>query len=188
MKTSRIKWALTLSAAAVALVACGGSDPAPVLAATADVSAPMTASVGGAFVGATLSFASGVTDFGTTGPTTLAIGGTTAAQTATISSGGQTASGDMGYGSCFFVIKTSNFNASSPLAAGKTVVVNPCEMKITTAGIIANNGETLTKIQMTMGTNVGVDGSVRVTITPDGVVKVGNSPFANITLTPTTGT
>ena len=190
MKTSRIKWALTLSAAAVALVACGGGSDPVVLVAAADATSTLTAqngaTVGGAFVGTSFAFNTGVAAFGTTASTTLVIGGTPAAQTATISSGGATATGDMSYGSCLFVIKTSNFNASSPLAAGKTVVVNPCTMKITTSGLVANGGETLTKVTMSLGTHEGAS-SVRVTITPDGVVRVGSQQFANLSVTPATG-
>jgi hypothetical protein len=170
-------------------VACGGSDD-PVLVATTDATVTVTAqngtSVGAAMVGTSIDFADGVTAFGTTTPTTVAIGGTAAAQTATISAGNATATGDMSYGSCIFIIKTSNFGDDSALGAGKTVVVNPCELKVTTSGLLANGGETLSRVAMTLGTSSG-SGSVRVTITPDGIVKVGSTQFANISLTPVTG-
>jgi hypothetical protein len=191
MKNSRIKWALTLSAAAVALVACGGTTSDPVLVATADASVTLNAqngpTVGAAFVGTSFGFANGVPAFGTSTPTTLAIGGTAAAQTATISAGNATATGDMSYGSCLFVIKTSNFSGDSVLAPGKTVVVNPCEMKVTTAGQVANGGEELKRVTMFLGTEAG-SGQVKVTITPEGIVRIGTQQFANLSLTPATGT
>lgn len=170
------------------LVACGGGSnpPAPVMVAAADTTAAMTTAVGAVFVGTTISFPSGVAEFGTTTQTDLAIGGTATAQTAAISSGGKTASGDLQYGSCHFIIKTSNFSDASALGIGKTVVVTPCEITVGTKGLIANNSETLSRVAMQLGTASG-SGSVRVTITPDGIVKVGTNQFANISLTPTTG-
>ncbi|MBX3588560.1 MAG: hypothetical protein KF796_18175 [Ramlibacter sp.] len=189
MKSVKVIWASVLGSVVLAagLVACGGGSD-PVLVATSDVNVKLASTNGGAFVGTTLSFPSGVPDFGTAGTTTLSIGGSTTSttQTATISADGKTASGDMGYGSCFFVIKTSNFADNSALAVGKTVVVNPCEMKVTTAGLVANGGEQLTRVSMTLGTQLGA-GSIKITITPDGIVKSGSSQLANLSLTPATG-
>ncbi|MCW5649307.1 MAG: hypothetical protein KIS62_06165 [Ramlibacter sp.] len=189
MKSVKVIWASVLSSVVLVagLAACGGSSD-PVLVASSDVKASLTASNGGALVDTTLSFPNGVADFGTTSTTTLSIGGsaTSSTQTATISAGGQTATGDMGYGSCVFIIKTSDFAPDSALGTGKKVTVTPCEVTVTTKGIVANGGQALTKVNMTLGSTEGT-GQVRVNITADGAVKVGSSSFANIILIPTTG-
>lgn len=178
-----------LTALVAGLTACGGGG-SPALVAASDVNKTFDAATGtatgGALVGTSLTFASGVAAFGTSASTTVAVAGSATAQTATISSGGNTANATMSYGSCIFKIATSNFADSSSLGVGKTVVVDPCSMTLTTKGLAANGGETLSRVSMQLGTASG-SGSVRVTITPDGIVKVGSTQFANISLIPATG-
>lgn len=186
MNTKSLKWVLAASAAAV-LVACGGGSD-PVLVATANVVAPATASTGAALVGQTFTFPSGAAELGTTGTTTLAVTGTAAAQSATVASAGQTASGPMTYGSCILTITTSTFPASSALGLGKTLIINPCNITVATSGATANGSSSNRNVSLVLGSSTSSGLVVPVVLNTNGSVSLGGVTLGTVAVTPTTGT
>lgn len=173
------------------LAACGGggsNPPIPVAATNTVVS--ITPATGAAAVSAVLdqSFVfAAVPAFGTTAATTVKLSGAGAAPTFAIESGGRTATGNMTFGSCIFIVgSNSTFPAASPLAAGKTITVNPCAVDIATAGQSADaiarqrNVTFLLNLSRSAGipltVTVGFDGSVSA-----GSVRVGTVPTVSPT-------
>jgi hypothetical protein len=155
---NRVLWIKSLAVVAVAagLVACGGSrSAAPFF--TSDTTVNATAAAYSGMTG-TYTFGSGVAAFGTTTTTDVAFGGTPAAPTFTIGSGGATASGDLAFGSCIFTVKSSSFAPPHPLAAGQTITINPCTVNYATAGVslTGNTANILARLFL------GVTGSTQV--------------------------
>lgn len=189
MNIKSMKWVLAASAVA-ALVACGGgSDPVKVVV-SANTTANATAATTAAVVGQTFSFPAGVAVLGTTGPTTLAVSGTAAAQTAAVASGGQTASGPLTFGSCIMTITASTFPDTSPLALGKTLTVNPCSIGVQTAGLVVTGDSTTSNANVTINFG-GVSSSpivIPVTVSSSGNVVIGTTAVGTSTVTITTGT
>src|SRR5689334_328290 len=119
---------------AFALTACGGGggdDSAP-LVATSDLSADVNPTNGTTAVAGVnntgFTFANGVPDFGTTGPTTVTLKSdavvTSSGSTGpgfTVTSGSQSASGSLEFGSCIFNVTQSTFT-SGPLVPGARIV------------------------------------------------------------------
>jgi hypothetical protein len=180
MNIKSMKLVLAVSAAA-ALVACGGTDP--VVVASANVVAPATAATAAAIVGQTFSFPAGVTELGTTAATTLAVSGTASAQSATIASAGQTATGPMTYGSCVLTITTSTFPASSPLGLGKTLIINPCNITVATAGATANGGSSNRNASLVLGTSTSSPLLIPVVLNTNGSVSVGGITLGTVATT-----
>jgi len=189
MSSGKTLWALGLVTAGV-LAACGGSsEPAKVAsaatAATIDKSTGPT--VAAAVVGKTFSFPA-VPSFGTTATTTVALAGTGTAPTFSIGSGGKTASGSLGFGSCIFTITQSDFVAPSPLAVGQTITVNPCTLSVDTAGKKADGTTTDTNTELVLNGATSAPVVVPVAVSSSGTVTVNNQEVGKVTTTNTTGT
>lgn len=147
MKSSA-KWAVALSVTAAAvLAACGGggldvqdtSNKSVASATTLKINASTGAAVASAIDDKKVNFASGVPALGTTGSSTDVTLDTTPVKPtfAIVASGGTTpgtASGELRFGSCIFVITFSTFPSTHPLALGNTVTVEACEVKVDTTG------------------------------------------------------
>lgn len=185
---------LVLSGSAL-LVACGGSSssgslpPAPI--ASTNTSAVINPQTGAAVVSSVLDksfeFSSGVPSFGTTTATSLKLTGTGAAPSFAITSPEGTASGAMTYGSCIFTVSQSSFNASHPLAQGKTVTVSPCSLTVGTAGLKGDGIATPTSVTFLLGTVNSRPVSVSVTISASGVVTVNGFTIGSVTVVAATG-
>lgn len=180
MNIKSMKLVLAVSAAA-ALVACGGTDP--VVVASANVVAPATAATAAAIVGQTFSFPAGVTELGTTAATTLAVSGTASAQSATIVSAGQTATGPMTYGSCILTITSSSFAASSALGLGKTLIINPCNINVATAGATANGAASSRNVTLALGTSTSSPEVLPVVLNSNGTVSAGGVILGTVATT-----
>ena len=184
MKMTSIKWALSISAAAV-LVACGGGgDDIKVAAANTTVTA--TAATAAAVVNQTFSLPA-VPALGTTAATTLKIAGTATAQTVEIASGGQTATGPITYGSCIMNITTSTFPTTHPLGVGKTVTVNPCDIVVQTAGVTTGAAVTNTGVTINLGGVSSSPVTIPVAVSDSGAVTIGSTVVGNTTVTVRTG-
>src|SRR5688572_7079236 len=119
------------------LVACGGGGGGadePPLAATANVTAPISANSVAAVTGESFTFSNGVSKFGTASPITVTLN---SASSFSIASNEGTASGNLGFGSCIFTVTQSTYPAGHALAIGKTVTVHPCSITVATAGVTA---------------------------------------------------
>ena len=194
MNLAKFGWAAAL-AAAVVVAACGGGGgdaPATVAVAAANVAAPASKSTVAALSGATVNFPA-VPALGTTGTTTLKIevpvagtGASAALGTPTfnLSSGGNTASGEMSFGSCIFVIRASTFPADHPLALGKTITVNPCEVDIPTAGAPATGETRAFDASLQLGNTNSQPVTVPVTLAPNGGVILSLPPAIAAVLPP----
>lgn len=177
--------ACTVVVAAV-LSACGGGDggTATVETVPAGTAIAMNATTGAAVVqalaGKTFTFASAPAEFGITGETTLKLDAGAGGSTFSLGNGGNTASGNLNFGSCLFVITASTFT-SGPLALGKTVTVATCNIAPTTS-IAAGTGATPTPMAFTLGNAVSTPIPVTVAVAPGGVVTLTTPSGAAIVL------
>jgi len=181
MKTG-FKWAVAATAVAV-LVACGGGGSEPPKVASSNTTIAASATTMGAVANADFSFPSGVPAFGTTAPTTFKVSGSGTALNSSISSGGKTASGNLGFGSCVITITTSTFEAGHPLAAGAQITVNPCAISLNTAGLVtSDSASTPVGTTITLGAAVSTPTIFSIRISPSGQVTVGNTPVGFTTI------
>jgi hypothetical protein len=172
--------------AAATLVACGGNDDttfqrAP---ATTTLNASSTSTAG--LAGVSLVAPSGIAALGTTASTTISIGGTAGAQTASISSGGNTATTRLSFGSCIFTVITSTFPSTHPLAAGKTITINPCQVTASTANATVGGPATNTTVSLVLGTTP-VSGTAPVSVGTSGSITINNSNAGTTTLSIVSG-
>ena len=182
-----LKGVLAAACAVVVLTACGGgggSSGTPV--ASANTSAVINASTGASLVqgvsGVALGFNSGVADFGTTGTaTTVQLNGG-AAPSFAVSAGGNTASGDLSFGSCIFTIKTSTFPAGHPLSVGQKITVSPCTISIATANQTATGTPIDTPVSLVLGSTKSEEKKLPITISSSGSVVITN-PVTGTTTT-----
>ncbi|WP_169417949.1 hypothetical protein [Ramlibacter agri] len=147
----------------------------------------MTASNAAAIQGLPFTFASGVPDFGTSQTTTVTVTGTSGTDTFAVSSGGNTASGQLNYGSCIFKFTASTFPVGSPLAVGNTITIANCHFTANTKGTTAT-GLAVQRVA-TLVLNSATSGGVTVTVmvNGDGSVTVNGVGAGSVTLTPLTG-
>lgn len=206
-KTAKCGLGLTLVAA---LVACGGgSDTVPVTLAVASsnitagavnnttAEKTATASVLAAVAATPVTFPSGFAGVDAAGAPVAVTESTTVAFSANaadatkpgfaVESASGKASGTTTLGSCTFTITTSTYPASSPFALGKTIKIDPCTVKIDTAGKTANIPNQV-PVTITFGTRT-VTTVQQVTVSSSGPVTIGNRTLPlDIKVTLTTGT
>src|SRR5687768_2605783 len=183
-----LKYALA-SVAAATLMACGGGGSGGgTLAAGADTTVGLNAANGAQIVKALdnldLSYANGVNDFGTNGvATTLTIADTaTATPTFNIASGIFAATGEVGFGSCKFVVKTSTFPALHPLSVGQTITVTPCELVAATSGQAASGVPVESDVKLVLNGAQPEARKLPITITPAGAVQIVTPSGTTISL------
>lgn len=170
-----------------ALTACGDSGdsapPATATVATADLSVPITAANSAALSNVTQTFSTGIPEFGTTVPTTLAFSGTSGTPSFTIAAGTGVATGNATFGSCIFNITASTIPG---LIAPRTITVGTCSVKIpTTAGVA---GVTTNRpVSFTLGALTGTGSTVPILINANGDVTIGGFTVGRVTVTVTTG-
>lgn len=187
MKSSKLKLAFGAVAAAALLAACGGGSGDPILVVNSDVSVPANATVAGALAGTSFAFPSGVPALGTTGATTLAFTGTAASPGFDVSSGGNTAGGTAGFGSCIFVVSRSTFPAGHPMALGQTVTINPCAVSMAVSNATANGQPVPRSIALLLGAAASSGSSATVAVTPSGQLVLNGANVVTVGLTPVSG-
>ena len=194
MRFNKISLAAMVLVSGMLLAACGGGDSAltPVpLVATTNTAAAINPTTGAAVVqgvlGKNFTFASGVPSFGTTSATSLTLSGSGATPSFNLTSGVNTASGAMTYGSCIFTVATSTFPSGTPLAQGSKVTVNPCTLSVATAGVKADGTSATANVFLVLGTTNSSPVPVTVSVSSTGVVTVNGSTVGSATLVPATG-
>lgn len=177
---------------AAVLVACGGGGSESVFGAANNLSVDLGASNGRtlaeAVSGDRFDFAS-VPDFATQSTTSVTITATntTSSPTFVVRDNANTASGYMDFGSCIFVILNSTYPAGSPLAAGNTVTINPCQVKVATKGLPANGTAQQSSIQLVLRNAVSTGTPVTVSINNGGQVTLNGVPAGTVTVQFLTG-
>ena len=179
---------LTLATAltAFALVACGSSDDDPVLAVTTDTNLGVNTTVATSVKDVPFVFGA-VPDLGTTGTTTLVFTSTATAPSFSLASGGSSATGTAAFGSCIFAVTSSSFPAGHRLAQGQTVTVNPCNMRVSTAGAVANGVATTRSVALLLGAAASAGASVTVGVNAGGQLSLNGNIVTTVTLTPVSG-
>jgi hypothetical protein len=194
MKSSA-KWAVALSVTASAvLVACGGgggldvqdtsAKAAPaVITGTINTSTTVANSPLAALSGQSLVFSGGISEFGTTSDTTVAVN--TTDSSFNVKDATSEATGDFSLGSCVFLVKT--VLRGSKFTVGQKVTITPCEVKLATTGILANGKPQTTTASLIFGTKPSQSKTVNITVSPTGEVSVGNTKYPTVVLVPVTG-
>ena len=170
-----------------ALAGCGGGSSDPILVAPEVAVLPADATAVSALAGTSFGFPAGVPAFGTTDTTTLSLSGTAAAPGFGISSGGNTASGTMSFGSCVFVVSNSTFPAGHPMAVGATVTVNPCNIQTNTQRAAANGVQISAPVAMILGQATSTGSTVTVGVSASGQLLFNGNLAGRITLIPVSG-
>lgn len=176
--------------AAAALVGCGGGgggEPAPVLVAPAETTLAAAPATVSAVEDVPFTFPAGVPELGTTGATTLAFTSTGTTPEFSITSEGGTATGTTQFGSCIFVVATSSFPAGHRLAAGQTVTVNPCQIRLGTQGAPADSIARQRAAVFVLGSAASTGSTVTISINNGGVVTINGQAAGTVTLVPVSG-
>jgi hypothetical protein len=177
-----------MALASVVLAGCGGGgNDSPALAATADAALPASSSTAGAVANTSFAFASGVSELGTVAPTTLMFTNTATTPAFSITSGGNTATGTTSFGSCDFKVTASTFPAGSRLSVGQTVIVNPCTLKVGTAGVAANGVAATRSVALLLGASASAGASVTLSVNAGGQLTLNGTSVGTVTLAPVTG-
>lgn len=174
---------------AVALTGCGGGggEPAPILVAPAEVTIAAAPATVSAVEDVPFAFPAGVPELGTTGATTLTFTSTGTTPEFTIAADGGTATGTTQFGSCIFVVATSSFPAGHRLAAGQTVTVNPCQIRLGTQGAPADSVARQRAAVFILGSAASAGSTVTVSINSGGAVTINGQAAGTVTLVPVTG-
>lgn len=189
--------AVALTAGALILAACGDKSTEPkAKVVTEDAVVTVTATtIPAIFSAPPAEFTAGVADFGTTVPTTLSFkANDTAAATPVfnVKTATDSASGVTTFGSCIFTVTTSTFTGTHPMALGKTVTINPCAVKIQTAGTTAGATLSAPVVRITLGaassTTVTLPNPVVISTTGEVKVTVGGQEIVLAEVPVVTGT
>lgn len=189
LRTKRLATAGFVMAATLALSGCfwdSGSDS------TAVASSDLTVAASGSTLAAVTNTAytfPAVPDFGTAGATTVTFTSATESPSFSISAAEGTATGTTTFGSCIFTVTNSTFPASSPLATGKTVRVNPCSLTVKVAGVTVTASPTPTSVPtvLVLGTLSSGTVSKVITIDSNGKVTIGTVSLGTIPVVVSTG-
>jgi len=189
-----IRFGLAASMLTVALLAAGcggsgGSDSGPVSVATVNLPpVAVTTALASAIASQPLAFSSGVPDFGTTGtPTTVTFSGNSTAPTFAIAAGANTATGDLTIGSCIFTVKTSTFTAPSPLVQGAVIRVEPCTLKVQTAGTTADGSQVDKPVTLVLRNVESIPRALPIRLLANGDVVINGTVAGKVTLGAATG-
>jgi hypothetical protein len=186
---------------AFALTGCGGGGGGEVLQASGDTTVDIDANSGPASTtavrGAAFNFPTGVPDFSTTGPTTLtftaASGGASSLATTsnntgfTVTSGSQTASGTVNFGSCIFTVQNSTFPSTSPLGEGHDITINPCRLFINTAGLPADAQARPRIVRLILRALSSANVTLQISVNAQGTVFINQITVGSVTLVRLTG-
>lgn len=173
--------------ASALLYACGGGGDDQPLGVAGTTTLATNSTVAASVVSTPFTFASGVPALGTTGATTVTFTSTSTAPAFSISEAGRTATGSTSFGSCIFAVTASTFPAGHALAVGQTVVVNPCNMNVNTAGAVANGVAATRSVALLLGSAASSGASATVSVTAGGALTLNGNTVGTVTLTPVTG-
>lgn len=176
--------------AAAALVACGGGGDDNKVAADAAPFAVNTttgAAAAQALNGQPISFANGVASFGTAGTATTLTVTAGATPTFGVSAGGQSASGNLTFGSCIFTVTRSDFVAPHALAVGSVVRVADCKIDLDTANFTANGSTVSVKAVLMLDGTSSAPITTSVVIQSNGDILVGGSKITSVSVSQVTG-
>lgn len=195
-RVSRLVTVAAVLAVSVASSACKDDATAPQKMVATNTSLAMNSTITNALVGTTFTFAGGA---GVLSPTlanqnlALAFAGTENAPTALITitsptgAAVGTATANLTFGSCIFAVTNSSFPAGHALANGQTVVVNPCNVNIGTAGAVANGVATTRSIALVLGAAASAGQSVTVSVNAGGQLTLNGRGVGTVTLVPVSG-
>jgi hypothetical protein len=82
---------------------------------------------------------------------------------------------------------TSPFPSGSPFAAGKVFKVNPCEVKVSTTGGVANGTSVARDVSLWLSGGTSLAMPLPVVISSTGVVAVNGVTVGTVGVGPTTG-
>jgi hypothetical protein len=187
MRLNKISLAAFVLGGSVLLSACGGGNDSPLRPTTIannDLTVAVTKDTVQAALGKSVTFTSGISDLGTTIPTTLTLSGSDLAKPdLSIKSGTFEAKGKMTYGSCIFTITESSYvpSAAFPkLQVGQTTEIKPCDFKLATSGLTGNGSSSEIPMIFVLGSNISGSvpligiinstGPSSVTVSVNGVV------------------
>ncbi|TFZ03100.1 hypothetical protein EZ313_17970 [Ramlibacter henchirensis] len=189
----RISKYLLAGLAAAALVACGGGgggDSTTLVAADAQpvtVNTQTGSAAAQALSGQALSFANGVSTFGTTGTATnLTITGGSA-PTFNVAAGGNTASGNLTFGSCIFTVTASTFASTHALGLGKTATVSNCSIDFSTANKVATGSAVTVQVTLSLDGAISSPVNTTIAIESDGDILVNGVKITTVSVTQVTG-
>lgn len=188
MNTKMLLWSATVATALLAACGGGGGDTAEtVLIASSDT--VIAAALESASAVEDVPFVFGpVPDFGTTATTTVTFTDASATTpTFSIAAEGNTATGETSFGSCVFKITFSTFDADHRLAKGTTLIVNPCNITVRTAGKVANGVAETRSVALRLGAASSANAPVTVNVNAGGQLTLNGRAAGTITLTPVTG-
>ncbi len=171
---------LALIGAAATLVACGGGNNTAPLRVSGNAVGNVTAANFATLAGSTFTFPNGLADLGTTAATTVTLGGTAAAPTATITSGGTSVVADVVFGSCRFTYRTPGFGKST----GFFFLYSLCSFTAQT-----NNQPIVASAQpiptsLTLGSQSSSPTNVDMVVGAGGSLTVGGKPVSGVTVPP----
>ena len=186
MRVSFIKSAALAVLATAALVACGGGGGDQYAPITSNAVTPATATTAAALTdNGAMRFSTGVAAFGTA-DSTLNVTANGGAYNFTVAEGGNTASGNLTFGSCIFTVTASTFPAGNALANGATVTVQPCNLIFQTAGQ-GNTGAPFTaQTTLLLGTSESSPFTETVSVAPGGTQLTITTPSGSVTVAVTT--
>lgn len=181
---------------ALTLTACGGGGGGERISVVpTDTTLAVTPTTGATIVAAVqgreFDFPTGVPSFGTTATTTVAL--TTAAAGGSpgftiTETGVGSASGTLEFGSCRFRITQSNYPADHPLAQGKIITVERCEVSVDTDNTPADTVERTKSAFLRLNAAQSSGEPIRVNVTPSGQLILGGvTVLPSITLVVVTG-
>jgi len=186
IKANKLFFTVLVSAA---LAACGGGgDSLPVKTiASSNLTVPVNANTAAAVVGESFTFPAGVTDFGTTTPTTMTFTSATATPAFAIAADGFAASGPTTFGSCIYTVTSSTFPVGSKLAVGQQVRVNTCNLNVATSGGNANGDSVPREVKFVLGALNSNGKNLPVVIKADGSVVINNITIGSVIISLLTG-
>ncbi len=182
---------------ASALVGCGGGgggEPAPVAVVTQPTTLPASSTTTAAVAAVPFVFPAGVPDLGTTAATSITFTSTAATPAFSIASGGNTATGTTSFGSCIFEITDSTFPAGHRLAATtppappNRITINPCNIKVETAGVSVDAPAEERSVALLLGTAASTGAAVTVDVNPGGQLTINGKSAGEVTIVFVTGT
>lgn len=178
--------AVSVLLATAVLSACGGGGSAPLVGVNSDTTVAASPTTTAALTNTPFTYSSGVSEFGTTSATTVQFTSTAASPAFSISTSTGTATGITTFGSCHFAVTAISGTVGS-LKVGDTIVVNPCNMSVGTAGAVANGVPTSRSVALVMGAAHSANASVTVGVGAGGQLLLNGSMVGTVTVAPITG-
>jgi len=178
----------------LAFVAGCDSDPtAPTLVVASNTTLATNPAVAQAIAGTTFNFPGGAAAISTeTAGQNLALTFTNAnAATMVFTNAAGATTGtittSVTYGSCIFVVSASTFPTGHRLAQGNTVVVNPCNINVNTAGQQATGVSATRSVALLLGSAASAGAAINVSVNPGGQLTLNGISVGTVTLVPVSG-